>query len=123
VIEITQHVVNGYLEQRRKDGAAPATAGYEVRVLGAALSVAVDEGLLAMRPTFKLPIVRDARTGLFEEADFAALLVELPDYIRNAVRFLRMTGWRKSEALGTHLGPGRLGGPSHPALRESNQGR
>src|SRR2546429_1769496 len=99
-MEITRHVVNSYIERRLEEGAARGTATYEVRILGAALSVAVDEGLLAVRPTFKLPALRNVRTGFFEEGDFAALLLELPAYVRPLVRFLRMTGWRKSEALG-----------------------
>ncbi len=99
-IEITRHLVNRYIERRLEEGAARSTATYEVRILGAALSVAVEEGLLAVRPTFKLPAIRNTRTGFFEEGDFAALLLELPAYIRTVVRFLRMTGWRKSEALG-----------------------
>ncbi len=99
-IEITRPVVNDYIEHRLEEGAARGTATYEVRILGAALSVAVDEGLLAVRPTFKLPALHNARTGFFEDGDFAALLLELPAHVRPVVRFLRMTGWRKSETLG-----------------------
>lgn len=99
-IEITQAVVNTYIERRLTEGAARSTATYEVRILGAALSVAVEEGLLAVRPKLKLPAIRNARTGFFEDGDFAALLLELPGHVRSVVRFLRMTGWRKSEALG-----------------------
>lgn len=99
-VELTRHAVNAYIEHRIHDGAALGTAIYEVRILGAALSVAVDEGLLAVRPTFKLPPNRNARKGFFEEGEFAALVLELPPHARPVVRFLRMTGWRKSEALG-----------------------
>jgi integrase len=99
-IDITRHFVNAYIEHRLAKGAARGTATYEVRILGAALSVAVEEGLLAVRPTFKLPALRNVRTGFFEDGDFAALLLELPAYVRPIVRFLRMTGWRKAEALG-----------------------
>ena len=99
-IEVTRHLVNAYFEHRLVERAARGTATYEVRILGAALSVAVEEGLLAVRPTFKLPALRNARTGFFEDGDFAALLLELPGHVRPVVRFLRLTGWRKSEGLG-----------------------
>ncbi len=99
-MEITRHLVNAYIEHRLVEGAARSTATYEVRILGAALSVAVEEGLLAVRPTFKLPVIRNARTGFFEDGDFAALLLELPAHLQPVVCFLRLTGWRKSEALG-----------------------
>jgi len=98
--EITPHLVNRYIEQRIAEGAARSTTTYEVRILGAALSVAVEECLLAVRPTFKLPKVDNARSGFFEEGDFAALVLELPPDIQPLVRFLRLTGWRRSEALG-----------------------
>jgi integrase len=62
--------------------------------------VAVEEELLVVRPVFKLPTLRNARSGFFEDGDFAALLLELPPHVRPVVSFLRMTGWRKSEALG-----------------------
>ena len=97
---ITKGRVSEYFEHRIAQGAARGTACYEVRVLGAAFGAAVDEELLAVRPVFKLPALRNARTGFFEEGDFAALLLELPSHVRPVVRFLRLTGWRKSEALG-----------------------
>jgi integrase len=98
-IDITRHTVNAYIERRLAEGAARGTATYEVRILSAGLSVAVEEGLLAVRPTFKLPPLRNTRTGFFEDGDFAALLLELAGHVRPVVRFLRLTGWRKSEAL------------------------
>ncbi len=57
-------------------------------------------GLLSVMPLFQLPNVRNARSGFFEEGDFAALLVELPADIRAVIDFLRFTGWRRNEAPG-----------------------
>jgi integrase len=98
--DITKQRVGGYVEHRLGEGAARGTVRYEVAVLNAGFSVAVEDELLTVRPMFKLPTVRNARSGFFEDGDFAALLVELPDYLRPAIRFARMTGWRKSEVLG-----------------------
>ncbi len=100
VPRITKPRVGEYIERRLVEGAARGTVCYEVRILGAAFSVAVEDELLAVRPVFKLPTLRNARSGFFEEGDFAALIVELPVHLRPVIRFLRMTGWRKSEALG-----------------------
>jgi len=99
-MRITKPRVGEYFERRLAEGAARGTVSYEVRILGAAFGVAVEDELLAVRPVFKLPTLRNARSGFFEEGDFAALLLELPTHVRHVVRFLRMTGWRKSEALG-----------------------
>ncbi len=99
-LDITKQRVGEYVEHRLGEGAARGTVRYEVAVLNAGFSVAVEDELLTVRPMFKLPAVRNARSGFFEDGDFAALLVELPDYLRPAIRFARMTGWRKSEVLG-----------------------
>src|SRR3989442_6082312 len=99
-MRITKPSVAEYFEHRLAAGATRGTVSYEIRILGAAFGVAVDDELLAVRPVFKLPALRNARSGFFEEGDFAALQLELPGYVRPVVQFLRMTGWRKSEALG-----------------------
>jgi hypothetical protein len=38
-----------------------------------------------------------ARSGFFEDGEFAALLLELPADVRDLVKFLRATGWRRDE--------------------------
>jgi integrase len=96
---LTKQRLGEYLEHRLRVGASRATVRYEIAVLNAAFSVAVEEELLVMRPMFKLPTVCNARSGFFEDGDFAALLLELPNYLRPVIRFARMTGWRKSEVL------------------------
>ena len=99
-MKITRPSVGEYFDYRLRQKAARGTVSYEIRILGAAFGVAVDDELLAVRPVFKLPALRNARSGFFEDGDIAALLLELPDHVRPVVQFLRMTGWRKSEALG-----------------------
>ena len=54
--------------------------------------------LLAVMPVFNLPKVQNARSGFFEDGEFAALLLELPADVRDMVEFLRATGWRRDEA-------------------------
>ncbi len=98
-LTVTKSRVGEYVERRLVEGAARGTVCYEVRILGAAFGVAVNDEQLAVRPVFKLPAVRNARLGFFENGDFAALLLELPAHARPIVQFLRMTGWRKSEVL------------------------
>ncbi len=99
-LAITKQRMGDYLAHRLAAGAARATVRYEIAVLNVAYSVAVEEGLLAVRPMFKLPAVENARSGFFEDGDVAALLVELPAYLRAPVQFARLTGWRREEVLG-----------------------
>src|SRR5512143_2154626 len=89
VMRITKPRVGEYIERRIAEGAARGTVCYEVRILGAAFSVAVEDELLAVRPVFKLPTLRNARSGFFEQGDFAALVVELPVHLQPVIRFLR----------------------------------
>jgi len=99
VTELTQDVVNGYLEGRVAEGAARATANYEVGILTSALSQAVDNRLLPFCPRFKVPKVRNARNGFFTPGEFAAVLLALPSDVRPVVQFLHATGWRLNEVL------------------------
>jgi integrase len=98
-LEITPGRLSAYAEHRLAQGAAPATVGQELSALRRGFRLAVEQGLLATMPRIKLPKVRNARAGFFSDGDVAALLTELPEYVRPVVRFALMTGWRKSEIL------------------------
>jgi integrase len=98
-MDITSARLDAYSEKRMKDGAARATINYELAVLRRAFRLAIEKGLLVTMPVIKLAHVRNARSGFFEEGDFAALLLELPAVLQPVIRFLRLTGWRRSEAL------------------------
>jgi hypothetical protein len=87
-LAITRQRVGEYLQHRFREKAARATVRYEIAVLNTLFTVGVKEELLAVRPMFKLPVVENTREGFFEPADFAALVVELPDYVRPLIRFL-----------------------------------
>jgi len=66
-------------------------------VLRRGFRLAIDKGLLAAAPVFRLPRVANARSGFFEDGDFTALLLELPSGVRDLVQFLRATGWWRDE--------------------------
>ncbi len=55
---------------------------------------------MASVPEFPRLKAANIRTGFFEPDDFAALLTELPEYVRPVVEFAAFTGWRvPSEVL------------------------
>jgi integrase len=99
-IDVTRDAVSGYQEARIIEGAAHNTVRYETGVLRAAFTIAVDKGLLPMKPSFPMPGEGAARSGFFGSADFAALIVGLPVDVADVVRFGRMTGWRRGEITG-----------------------
>ncbi len=93
-IDITSARIQRYAVARQDEGAAPATIQYELAIAKRAFSIALRAGQLAQRPIFPVIHVSNARTGFFEESDFAALQVELPDYLRSVIAFAYYTGWR-----------------------------
>ena len=100
VLEITPARLDTYAEGRLAEGVSRATVNYELAAVRRAFRLAIEKGLLAVMPFIRLPAVRNARAGFFEDGDFAAMLLELPADVQPVVRFLRLTGWRRSEALG-----------------------
>ncbi len=105
VVEITASRLNAFAEDRLSGGdgrkpAARSTVNFELAQLRRGYRLAIEQGLLAVMPVFKIPKPRNARTGFFEPGEFFALLAELPDALRGLIRFLRATGWRRNEAVG-----------------------
>ena len=96
-VDITAKALGEYAEQRLAAGVSRATVNYELASLRRGFRLAIEQGLLAVMPVFKLPKPRNARSGFFEEGEFAAVLLELPPDVRDLVTFLRATGWRRDE--------------------------
>lgn len=96
-VELTGVRLDDYAASRLAAGAARQTVNNELSALRRAFRLAIDKGLLAVMPKFTLPKVANARSGFFEEGEFAALLLELAADVRDLVQFLRATGWRRDE--------------------------
>ncbi len=97
--EITAVRLDLYATKRMAVGISRSTVNYELAALRCAFRLAIKKKLLARMPVIELPQVRTARSGFFEDGDFAALLLELPADLQPLIRFLRFTGWRRGEAL------------------------
>lgn len=97
--DLTPMALDRYATARLGEGAARQTVNTELSALRRGFKLAIAKGLLATMPTVELPKVENTRRGFFEDADFAAVLVELPAELQPVVRFLRFTGWRATEPL------------------------
>jgi len=88
-----------YRKTRMAEGAAQASINYELGALRRGERLAVEKGILASALFYRLPRVKNARRGFFEEGELLALLIELPDYLRPVVRFAAATGWRITDEI------------------------
>lgn len=97
-VDITPDALVAYVKVRRESGASASTVRNEMSALKRAFNLAVRHERLAVRPTFPVVAVNNARKGFFEEADFRAVLAHLDTDVRPLVEFLYWTGWRSGEA-------------------------
>lgn len=100
VARITGVRLDDYAAARLKEGAARQTVNNELSALRRSYKLAISKGLISVMPLIRLPRVENAGQGFFEDADFALVSLELPEYLRSLVLFLRLTGWRVSEGVG-----------------------
>ena len=97
-VEITAPRLEAYaLARTGNEHAASASVKYELAILRRAFSIAVKQGVLAIRPAFPTIRVDNVRTGFFEAAELKAVVAELPEPLRNVARFAYHTGWRSGE--------------------------
>ncbi len=97
---ITADRLTRYVADRLEAGAAPPTIRNELNALRHAFRLALRAEKVAKVPAFPALAPARIRTGFFEEADFQRVLAELPDYLRPAMQFAYITGWRMpSEVL------------------------
>jgi integrase len=95
--DVTHSMLIEYMEERRAEGAAPATIRYEMAVLGRMYTLAIHAGLLTAKPPMPTIKVRNTRTGFFETDEIERVLAALPEDLRPAIEFAYLTGWRIGE--------------------------
>lgn len=100
-LAITTDRVTAYERQRLDAGAARATLNKELAALRRMFNLAVEAKRLtrAQVPVIHTPDPRNARQGFFEEADFRAVIAELPEPLRPVMEFCYLTGWRPMDEV------------------------
>jgi integrase len=93
---ISSDRVTAYERERLGAGAARSTVNAELAALRRAFNLAVRARRLPLsaKPSISTPDPHNARSGFFEEADFRAILAELPEPLRPPMEFAYFTGWR-----------------------------
>lgn len=100
-IDITVDRVTAYVAHRQGQDGAAASINRELAALKRALSLAEAAGRIAQRPRFSVLREHNTRSGFFEPDQFAAVLKELPDYLKPLVQTAYITGWRVPSELCT----------------------
>jgi integrase len=94
---ITTDRVRQYIAKRQGEGAANASINRELSALKRAFSLAIQAGKLFHRPYIPMLEENNARQGFLDRGGFPALRNELPDYLKDPVSFLYLSGWRSGE--------------------------
>lgn len=99
-LDITTDRATAYIRHRQEEKAANSTVMRDVACLKRMFTLAVQAGRLATRPHIPSVDVQNVREGFFSPSEVDAIVREIREPLRPVVRFLSLTGWRKSEALG-----------------------
>jgi integrase len=75
----------------------PASINRSLGALKRGFKLARGARLVMNEPVIEMLREDNARQGFLEDADFRRLRDALPDYLRDAVTFLYLSGWRKGE--------------------------
>src|SRR3989338_4432227 len=96
-LDITTDRVRAYISHRQSEGASNGSVNRELAGLKRMFSLAVQAGNLSSRPYVPTLEENNARQGFLDHGGFLALRENLPDYLKDPVMFLYVSGWRVSE--------------------------
>ncbi len=96
-IDITTDRIKAYAADRQKASAANASINRELAALKRMFSLAVQDGRLSNAPYIPSLEEDNARHGFLDHAAFVALIANLPEYLRDPIAFLYLSGWRLGE--------------------------
>ena len=96
-LDITTDKVRAYTQGRQEQKASNASINRELAALKRMFSLAVQAGNLSAKPYIPTLEENNARQGFLDHGGFLALRNALPDYLKDPVMFLYLSGWRVSE--------------------------
>jgi integrase len=96
-VDITADRIKAYARTRLKEGAANASINRELAALKRMFTLAVQDGRLASIPYIPTLDEDNTRQGFIDHGAFAALRHNLPEYLRDPISFLYLSGWRLGE--------------------------
>jgi integrase len=125
-IDITTDRVKAYARTRQQEGAANASINRELAALKRMFSLAVQDGRLFTIPHIPTLDEHNTRQGFIDHGAFVALRDKLPEYLRDPVGFLYLSGWRLGEMKALEWRDVDLAGKSvrlRPEVSKNKDGR
>ena len=108
-VKMDSGTIRAYIEKRKQPDtsrergpAANATINRELSLLRRAFNLAAKEDPPRVGRVPKIPKLEEnnVRTGFFEDREYAALLLALPEHLRPLMAFAYFTGCRRGEIFG-----------------------
>jgi integrase len=96
-LDITTDQIRKYISQRQTEKASNASINRELSALKRMFSLAVQAGKLSSKPYIPMLEENNARQGFLDHSSFVKLREKLPEYLKDPVTFLYLSGWRVSE--------------------------
>ena len=96
-------ILSKYVEQRRAEGASPATVNHELALLRAAFNLARKSNLVRTVPWFPMRAENNARKGFLRDDQYAKLAEECGRAglrLRSLFEVAYTYGWRRGELVG-----------------------
>ncbi|MGH8013315.1 MAG: tyrosine-type recombinase/integrase [Candidatus Binataceae bacterium] len=96
-IDITTNRIKAYVADRQREGAANASINRELAALRRMFSLAMQDGRVTNVSYVPNLEENNARRGFLDHGSFIELRENLPDYLRDPITFLYLSGWRLGE--------------------------
>ena len=125
-LDITTDRVRSYISHRQDEGASNGSINREIAALKRMFSLAVQAVKLSSKPYLPSLEENNARQGFLDHGSFLSLRENLPDYLKDPVTFLYLSGWRVSEMRALHWRDVDLAGKVvrlRPEISKNKNGR
>ncbi len=96
-LDITTDKIKKYIAERQREEAANASINRELSALKRMFKLAVESGRWRFGPHIPMLEENNARQGFVDHGVFLALRDRLPDYLKDPITFLYLSGWRLGE--------------------------
>ncbi|MGO9268324.1 MAG: tyrosine-type recombinase/integrase [Candidatus Binataceae bacterium] len=96
-VDISTDRIKAYAASRQREEAANASINRELAALKRMFTLAVQDGRLTTMSSIPTLKEDNARQGFVDHGSFIALRENLPEYLRNPITFLYLSGWRLGE--------------------------